>query len=392
MKIKIFLSLFIFSQLSFGTTGVELGKSESFQDHMRWAISSDYWRHYQPYTEKGHFFRISSELGEKKLGNKDYIAIYKTPDLTGKFFKVNPDRVYLDEKERCLRPPMEPDYSVEDIFRCQGSCQKTGINKMSSHFIDKFKNGDDSLYDVRYKGILRKSYEDCNVKFDIFIKYFKRDRNPEDESVYEALSGSAGDHVPSYYFRTSDTDLDKGYVEIEANSKKYYVDARDCKKDPRFCKFIDIKESDYENDQTRLKEHQEKKDIYILNVLLNELKPCVQKKDLKCIKKYFVTPTSHNYLVERQGYMYPNVSLDEDFLKELSACLDYDKLLPHLLGTRGVNKVCMFLRRGDFSFREDKKRSDQSKREYTFLIGIDYPEAMRLSEFWETLYYVKEKK
>lgn len=392
-----FFILLILLPFSFGQCGEEgKGSSQLSLENLRWNVPADAWDYYQGYVDKGRFFRIISEYGNEFFikNNITDIKVYETPDLSGAPLAIHPGDILKEKKNICSLPSKSGSYSVDDIYICQSSCRKLNKDEAKPKDGEILKGNKDPLYFSRYLGILNKEFEHCEVKIDAFVKYYTADKGPDNQSFFDGLEAFFAANAivgTAYYFRTNDTDFNKGHVEISVGDKKYYIDARDCKKDPKFCKFVEIKETEYEKDLARLKAHQAKKDIPILNVLISELKPCVQKKDLECIKQYFVTPTSHNYLVEKHKYIYPTVTLDDDFLKELNACLDYDKLLPHLYGTRGINKACMFLKRGDYSIREDANITDQKKRKKTFLIGVDYPEAFRIRDDWESIFYVKEK-
>ncbi|MFA5584052.1 MAG: hypothetical protein WDA09_07540, partial [Bacteriovoracaceae bacterium] len=63
-------------------------------------------------------------------------------------------------------------------------------------------------------------------------------------------------------------------------------------------------------------------------------------------------------------YPYEELVIDDEFLRELLACLDYESLLPHLLAFRGINKACIF---NSFNIGEN------------YLLKIDYPEAVRFN-------------
>ncbi|HLT21877.1 MAG TPA: hypothetical protein VKZ84_00470, partial [Bacteriovoracaceae bacterium] len=80
------------------------------------------------------------------------------------------------------------------------------------------------------------------------------------------------------------------------------------------------------------------------------------------------------------NYSYPDLSpSNEDILKELSACLSYDQLLPHLYGTKGINKVCIF---------EDRLSAYSTGSSSIKILGVAYPEAVRVG-YQEGIHYIK---
>ncbi|MFA5583672.1 MAG: hypothetical protein WDA09_05610 [Bacteriovoracaceae bacterium] len=165
------------------------------------------------------------------------------------------------------------------------------------------------------------------------------------------------------------------------NGKPHYIDIRGCKKNPKMCAEVNIEFSDYEKDWIAMKKHQKNKDIGYLNVLIEELKPCVVKRDIPCIQKYFLDEEDKGDYYEYTNYVFPNIAADNEvLLKELEACLDYDKLLPHLMGTRGIDRVCIWTGRQTGPLDEKTLKTEQDKRENKILImGVSFPEAVRIS-------------
>lgn len=66
----------------------------------------------------------------------------------------------------------------------------------------------------------------------------------------------------------------------------------------------------------------------------------------------------------------------------MKACLDYKSLLPHLMASRGINKVCIF------NYRDVVEKIDKAEIK---LLNVTYPEAIRISWGWK-IYMMPEKK
>ncbi|MFA5583232.1 MAG: hypothetical protein WDA09_03380, partial [Bacteriovoracaceae bacterium] len=360
-------------------------------ENLRWFMPADGWDLYEGYIFKGKAFRIAEKIGDEKFRGKAFgLKMYDNPSLEGKYYVVGSgqilDKVYGQNICSSVGKTSN-DFNLGQLLICQSSCRNLSDNEKKEK-LDSLKPFPVSGYAFYEQTLARKLYENCPISLDSFSSYYLSD-GPENESLYEVLKqrgGQAGDYYHNYYFITPSTDFDKGYVKLVVGDKKFYLDVRVCKERPEHCKFIDRDLSWFEKDWISLQRHKEKKDITILNILINELKPCVKKKDLECIKKYFADPVRHEFLAEwYHGYKFPEVSLEKDFLKELDACLNYEQLLPHLMGTRGVNKVCKFMYRADSSLGGDEKKK-QDERSNLLIIGIDYPESVRVGSTYDSIY------
>jgi hypothetical protein len=356
-------------------------------ENLRWAIPADRWSMSDGYTKKGKFFRISSFLLKPGEKARSLLYVYENPDLKGSPYVVGPRSITQNNgSDLCKSSKIKKDYiSMEDVAYCRSSC----ISPRT--YVKANLSEPDPFWERRYKSLLSQNiYSSCPIPLKIFTKYYDSSKGP-DLDLNDIVRDAPRSRISTnYYFEDFRVDYGKGYVETEANGKKYYVDIRFCKEHPDYCRFVKIEQSDYEKDWIRLKKHQENKDLDILNVFIAELKPCVLKKDLACIKKYFIDPVKDAYLADEYYELnYPKITLDEEFLKELEVCLDYNQLLPHLRGMRGINKVCKFNLKLDYKLGSDLTKK-QEQRDGIFMMGVDYPESLRVSDTFQEIYYIKK--
>src|SRR5690606_24195304 len=270
----------------------------------------------------------------------------------------------------------KPDPSKTIYYQCNDySCIKFS-KEMYSNFSFNRNYGSYSAFLLDPKVMNR---ENCPYKMEYYVEaYFPYD---ESRTIYESLSRpmTANERSYDFYFRYEGIDKDRNYIEVKVNDKIHYLDIRACKKNPKRCEEVNIEFSDYEKDWIAMKKHQKNKDLEVLNIMIKELKPCVLKRDIPCMKKFLATKENEPSLAESyKDYVYPVIEKDNEVLfKELEACLDYDKLLPHLMGTRGIDRVCIIpdLRRDDLT---KEKIHKMNKKGDLRIMGVAFPEAVRI--------------
>lgn len=343
---------------------------EPSSENLRWAIPADGWRYSRQHRLKGEFFRLTVKASS---ANPVILRLYESSKFLGEYVEVRYENISHRGKLTCNsnisfyeRKP----FPKEEVLGCTyASCAPPITKDAFRHYLGNPFS--DSLFLLNSE----KYSPQCPIKIDYIVKTFENKDNNLD-SVYH--SASVGGY--NYYFKFEGMAKDRSYVEVPVNGKKHYLDIRFCKDDLKNCGVVDVKYSDYEKDWIRLKKHQQNKDIDALNILISELRPCVEKRDEACIKKFFPDKVKDDYLTEWYGgYEIPEVKVDDELIKELSTCLDYKNLLPHLYGSRGVNKVCIFHRRGDYKI-------DKTNRDFARLLNLTYPEAVRISNDGYSIY------
>lgn len=351
---------------------------EITSDSVRWNVPVDIWLdEVSSYTMKGRLFKITKREG------LEYISIFNNSELKGNSIQVySPEHLESKGKKICSNSKYSrEEYDSHKMFICHQYSCKSISSETDTFTLNTFKLNpySDSTYLLSEKNLKG----NCSDKLEVYSKLLLE--GSEEQTIYSAYGASQVENtVDALYFRFEQIDKNRNYFVVNFNGEKGYVDIRQCKKYPNACKEVNIEFSDYERDWTAMKNHQLNKDLDDLNVLIKELKPCVEKKDIPCIKKYVVNKDTDNGIEDGlYQYTFSDISAtNDDLFKELSACLDYNKLLPHLYGTRGVNKVCIWPR------RLEKKYGKSSP---TKIIGVAYPEAVRIGNKEAIYYFEKDK-
>lgn len=387
---KIILTSCLISTIAFSSDYTEADRKyltdlpEPTTENLRWAMPADSWEYKDQHLLKGKFFQMSSKNrsanSEKSVdGFLESLNVYTTPSLKGEpLFNIR--RKHLNKKNDTLCfSYYTPGINVlgKEIIQCETAYCEPNKDMMS---VKSTFHVLDATQKFKFSAGL-----DCPFQLSYDFKYFAESSGGN--SIYDYTAPPSRDKGYIFYFKPTSIDKEGNYIEILVNNKKHYLDTRICKKQPGLCGPVEIMFSDYEKDWINLKKKQEKKDSIILNFLIKELKPCVEKKDLECIKRFFPFP-SEDYLSDNYGgYRIPKIELTEDFLAELNACLDYKNLLPHLYGSRGINKVCIF--RKHISTILVAPKDKEALRDIT-LLNVTYPEAVRIS-ISDPIYFIKDK-
>ncbi|MFA5583169.1 MAG: hypothetical protein WDA09_03060 [Bacteriovoracaceae bacterium] len=343
-------------------------------ENIRWNIPADAWRSsVGGHSAKGKLFRFEASFDE---GYES--SVYANKELEGEPLKPTTAPYYLYKKKAYCTGGIgwKPDPSKNIYYQCNRYSCLQFSKEMYSGFSFNTNYGSYSAFLLDPKVMNR---ENCPYKMEYYVKAYY----PDDDSktIYHALDSpiTGADRSYDFYFRYEGIDKDRNYLEVKVNDKIHYLDIRACKKNPKRCEEVNIEFSDYEKDWIAMKKHQKNKDLEVLNIMIKELKPCVLKRDIPCMKKFLATKENEPGLAESyKDYVYPVIEKDNDVLfKELEACLDYDKLLPHLYGTRGIDRVCMI---GDLKKKSLTKEEIQKmyKRGELRIMGVAFPEAVRI--------------
>ena len=349
-----FITIFLFF-ISFHSFALELKP-----DDLRWNLPADAWPYIKGYTAKGHFLRITTR--NVSITDKDLvkgIKLFVTPNLKGEHYILTYSSIN-DSKGEVIcngQRPFEEVRSYRELLVCDSFCSGVRGPKYGCKNYEPLKV---ILFDSYLKSGL---YGDCEIQLDGFIKNYLDRNGPDKDIISETIPymSQNTDSATNFYLKTDDTNLEKGYVKLDISGKSYYLDTSFCQKNSH-CIFIDIDKSEYEKEMEKLKVIKEKKNFGPLNRFIEELKPCVVKKDKECIKKFFPKPVSELDAEIDGVYPYPEFDIDDEIISELMACLDYESLLPHLLAMKGIKKVCL-IQLPDISGMS--------------VLMVDYPEAVR---------------
>lgn len=311
-------------------------------DLRRWYIPADVWPEYQTYDLKGSFYAI-------ELKNK-FLTLYNDMNFTDVMFdEFTCNGIRKNQKLLCLRSYLSPNVQVDKYAECKFmSCEI----KQETKTFRKYIYFDSALIKPGLKGNL----EDIKCPYEFFCS---------------TSSSELTTFKPNtLYFKSNKMDKKRGFLQIEVNGIPKFIDIRKCSNDqgPK-CYKVEIPFSQYEEQWIELKKHQKNKDVSQLNDLIKYLLPCVQRKDISCVKRYFISSMDVDPSISETKIDFLKI-FDENLLAELTECLKYENLLPHLMGTKGINKVCVF---NNNLFPASKMPPKGTSK----LLTVVYPEAVR---------------
>lgn len=370
-----FLSLFLIFSISWSKAAEAKKSAELLADlprptkeNLRWMMSADSWAYKEQYLLKGIYYQISTYNKKRKKNDSFGLSVYRSVSLEGKP-EITIGNRSISGKVRCTLMPVEKNSS--SIACTNGAC-----GKLTGGSIGAYR----SFHSLDSKYLTSGERENCPYKIDFVNKHYKIEygSNEIKDSMYDMLDTgtSSGDSSQMFYLvKPIEVDKSKKYVVIKVNDEKRYVDTRICQKIPENCKYVTIEHSEYERDWIRLREMQEKRNSEIMNRLIAELLPCVYAKDVACIKRFF--PNEDEAFGDGGQYddlVYKPIVVDDELINELKVCLDYKKILPHMLGSRGIKKVCYFRVPAYTKTHGDKDNTARQLR----LISVTPPEAVRV--------------
>ncbi|MFA5583171.1 MAG: hypothetical protein WDA09_03070 [Bacteriovoracaceae bacterium] len=121
---------FIFATLCLSISLNVIGRSaRPGIEELRWILPADAWRESEAYLAKGHYFRISSDVGGKRyLGGIDGIKMFENPEFKGDPYFITYGWVMdKDKKILCDNSNSDrPSYKDKQIFVCDNFCRETG--------------------------------------------------------------------------------------------------------------------------------------------------------------------------------------------------------------------------------------------------------------------------
>lgn len=298
--------------------------AESYEKY-RWILLPFDWSALNEFQAKGKYFRFPDSLltKVKRPGGLELYSVFAYADsglAKSPSYALGPHSIYLGEKKICESMRTRPERPSQHFLLCgDGFCKpKDGIN-------DSGLMNADPLRELSYK-LMKSPTESCPLNY----------RPISSLELAEVNKDFAGRLLP--YDRIS---VDKKSLEITMAGKKYYVDIRGCDlagKADKGCKEVVVEKSLIEIAQDNLKKVQKERSHEGLNDAIKRLLPWVRSKDKASLQKYFERKAYDEVTDEHN----PAIKVDDDILKELEACLNYDHLLPHLKASRGIKLACIF--------------------------------------------------
>lgn len=309
----------------------------------RWYLYADLWTdgYDGNYSMKGNYFSIEQKIPELKL------EVYKNPNLKStKLFELGNTSILKDGKEICSTNS-RPTIKATKISKCNYAfCTSSEVQKKVP---------------MKYATTEMISMEHGPCPFQLDFHYYKPSQEV-DEINFPLLSETVS--------------VKEQFLKIRVNNQYGYLSLKDCNTKYR-CRLRSIKNSGLEK-MFLLKEYYARgKSIQALNELQKFLRPCLNKKDFSCIRKYFVTKKEFLASDNREVFLsqegFAEIHLDTTAINELKACLNYSSLL-HVGSTtivlKGINKACII---SNLVFLEYQPPS----RGRAKILSVTYPEAVR---------------
>lgn len=336
------------SSLSFGypvVTKNELSQNEQSylsdvpkltEENLQWYLPEELWTTANDALFKGRFFTI--ELGSDENNWHNYL--YDDPLFKKLFIEVKPG-VILKEGKRVCSSNVKKDsiqnhsYSLCAKYFCE---QKDFMTFKVVYFLENYFKEEEN-------------YIPQNKKCNLAPVYFHK------------VEGSSLVPKISHNFQFYKINEELKNVVIKIGDKTSYLDIRLCNKNGSRCYISDYKNSDYEISYSKLLSSEGRNSLELNDLVLNLL-PCVKRKDIACIKKYFVTETEfndHKRIYMRDHFI--ETPINNETISELEACLAYPMLLPFLNGSRGKNKICYFSKVKNLEVPKGKAK----------ILSVDFP-------------------
>lgn len=341
----------IFILLFYVGSAISGGLSKLSPDEIRWLVPMDEWMLAPNYQAKGKILLFKNQAGvERMFREKDS----KSSKL---LFSQSWDDLKLADGSQCQWKRSVVPKEVDTYMEC-------------------------GLYFCTLKKGKVKIFADNNVISADFI-WTKTNLNncPYRLPYFIYLNGGGEGYELDLYggIVLEGINKDKTFAKVNVgNGQSAYLDLSFCKAEGYICKFEDRQKSHYETEIENLRKIQAEKSFGPLNDLIENLLPCVESRDVECIKKYIMKPadTDNRQFIGR--YSAPVV--DDQMILELRSCLQYDHLLPHLLASRGEKRVCIF----------ESTPGSRPPSGNTKLYPLTYPEAVRRSSALEWKFSVKD--
>lgn len=291
---------------------------------LRFLLGADDWREYRRQILKGSFVKIVGSYHDgAKVGYQGALNFYSDYKVLTKPALVFKDFLFhKDDKPLCEMGPLISRIPVKKsrFYACGSySCSLETSPKV---FIPMNYNGlKDGLIDIA--SLKSKIPKKCKYDLSFF--------NDDSSTGNQAINFQVHEVLPN-----------KEFAKIQLDREVLYLDLRFCKKRAEFCQFFQVENSPLEIAWSNLVRAKKVKDYELLNYLIENLRPCVERGDKKCILSYFVTQDDADNNLNNSSFV-PTKVITDEIIADLKFCLSYEQLLPYGARTRARNdKICMF--------------------------------------------------
>ncbi len=313
---------------------------EYTKEEQRFLLPTDLWAKHKQEMAKGKYLRIHHRFfagHENKIGYDKPLSFFKTLDKKGPtVFEYNGGEINFNN-DKCF--PQSTGVISSNIFNECGFNYCVVTKNSESQKLENFRGLNVQL--------LNKDKNDCPYP----VRFF---------------NSSQKDDFLSTDFEINEVFEKEKVVSVNVGEQVYFLDISFCDSAKGACKFFEIKISNFNKAMQNLERVKSKKDYKVLNFLLKELKPCVDKKDIACVRNFFVTPAE---VFKKHEIEIPNVNhqITSEMLTKLKTCLDYSSLLPY--GGRSKasrDEICIF----------DDEETGSEKYKYK-IFSISLPDAYK---------------
>lgn len=318
---KILMMVLSFYSLSLLAFEVKNGDFYPVEQELRFNIPFNEWPTAEFLVLKGDVFVIEKDFlfEGKQTSLLEKMDFYDSAEMKGKpVFSIKSSSIMQNDMSVCGTAPVITEASSRHISTCgQRSCQEHVKQDLPASI-------------TVWHPFARMSDSDTLKKCRFDLKFV------QNSFVFGSHSSSE-----AYYFPNVSYTAPSDFVKVQVNGKTMFLDTRPCKKHPTNCYHKKIEKSLYEERLVQVQKIIKEESLESFSVLIKTMRPCVLKNDKKCILNFFLTPNDvENFTGSDLNY--PTLSITQDDVEELKECLQYKKLLPHLLGSKGIRKVCIF--------------------------------------------------
>lgn len=286
--------------------------------NLRLMIPAQDWSNYKKLISKGQFLKIATIVNSSsKKGYEGDFLFYEKPDK-----KSNPS----------FRLTLDDEIKFQDKI-----CQLESKSKKESKRVQVCK----SFYckeENFSKPITLQNYKDLDLSFIL-----KNENKPCPYSVEFFYESDSSEDTFLNIKLTSSPEQSE-FAKVDVGGKTYYLDTSFCSEAKYQCNFYQITFSSFELAWINLSVAKAKKNYGDLNYFIQNLLPCVKKKDKKCIQKFFATKKDAASQVETMDEKeFVPVEVSNSTITDLEKCLSYESLLPYGGRTKAWDdRVCIF--------------------------------------------------
>lgn len=288
-------------------------------ENLRYLLPAEFWSNYKKYLIKGAVlsFKTQKIVEEEVVDTNIRINFYSNSNLSGKVvFSFQDNKVFVGDSVICSYVELDQNQTAKTYFNC-GSFYCQQENSENSIILNNYKGLNFELLEVGKVGLDK--LKTCSYPF---VSYSENQEDGLEKVFVQLLT------------------VNNGVGTIELGGVKYYGDLRGCLKSKE-CNLVTKTFSDYELSWINLKFVKSQKSYEPLNYLIENLKPCVDKRNIKCVSSFFVT-NDEFYQKKEVPFTHALTKVDNELLKDLGECLSYERLLPFggRMKTNG-GKICI---------------------------------------------------